>query len=57
MKLLLDTQLLLWAAAGSKRITPALRRLLMDARHELLFSAASMWEVAIPSIDSSWRRR
>lgn len=47
MKLLLDTQVLLWAASGSKRITPALRRLLMDARHELLFSAASMWEVAI----------
>jgi PIN domain nuclease of toxin-antitoxin system len=47
VKLLLDTQLLLWAAGGSKRITPPLRRLLMDARHELWFSAASLWEVAI----------
>jgi PIN domain nuclease of toxin-antitoxin system len=47
MKLLLDTQLLLWAASEPGRLTPATRRLLEDPRHELLFSAASIWEVSI----------
>lgn len=47
MKYLLDTQLLLWAAAEPTRLRPATRRLLRDDAHELLFSAASIWEVAI----------
>ena len=47
MKLLLDTHLLLWAAADSKRLTQAGRRLIEDAENELLFSAASLWEVMI----------
>lgn len=47
MKLLLDTQLLLWAASEPSRLRPATRRLLDDPRHELLFSAASLWEVTI----------
>jgi PIN domain nuclease of toxin-antitoxin system len=47
MKLLLDTQLLLWAASEPGRLTPATRRLLEDPRHALLFSAASIWEVSI----------
>ena len=47
MKLLLDTHLLLWAAAEPTRLSAAARALLKDARNELLFSAASLWEVAI----------
>lgn len=47
MKLLLDTQLLLWAAGEPQRLSTATRRLLADARHELWFSAASLWEVTI----------
>lgn len=47
MKLLLDTQVLLWAAGQPERLSPAARRLLSDPRHELLFSAASLWEIAI----------
>ena len=47
MKLLIDTQLLLWAAGQPKRLSPAARKLLLDPRHELLFSAASLWEIAI----------
>jgi PIN domain nuclease of toxin-antitoxin system len=47
VKYLLDTQLLLWAAAEPTRLRPATRRLLRDDAHELLFSAASIWEVAI----------
>jgi PIN domain nuclease of toxin-antitoxin system len=49
MKFLLDTQLLLWAAGQPRRLSTAARELLNDPRHELMFSAASLWEVAIKS--------
>ena len=49
MKFLLDTHLLLWAAGEPKRLSKAVRSLLEDADNELLFSAASLWEVAIKS--------
>lgn len=47
MKLLLDTHLLLWAAGQPERLSAAARRQLSDPKHELLFSAASLWEIAI----------
>lgn len=47
MKLLLDTQLLLWAAGQPERLSPAARKQLNDPKNELLFSAASLWQVAI----------
>ena len=47
MKLLLDTQILLWAAGHPKRLSTAARKLLDDPRNELLFSAVSLWEIAI----------
>jgi PIN domain nuclease of toxin-antitoxin system len=47
--LLLDTHLLLWAAGQPERLSEAARALLLDSRHELLFSAASIWEVTIKS--------
>lgn len=47
MKLLLDTQILLWAAGVPERLPAGARTLLNDARNELLFSAASLWEIAI----------
>lgn len=49
MKLLLDTQILLWAAGEPERLSVSARALLEDERHELVFSAASLWEVAIKS--------
>ena len=49
MKLLLDTHLLLWAAGEPKRLPKHIRTLLEDRDNELLFSAASLWEVAIKS--------
>ena len=49
MKLLLDTHLLLWAAGEPKRLPKDIRILLEDRDNELLFSAASLWEVAIKS--------
>jgi len=47
LKLLLDTHLLLWAAEGSDRLSGDVRAVLDDPANELLFSAASLWEVAI----------
>ena len=47
MKLLLDTHLLLWAAGRPDRLPAAARALLEDMANELLFSAASLWEIAI----------
>ncbi len=47
MKLLLDTHLLLWAASEPKRLSKAAHGLLEDVNNELLFSAASLWEIAI----------
>ena len=47
MKLLLDTQILLWAAGQPEHLSRAARKLLQDSDNELLFSAASLWEIAI----------
>jgi PIN domain nuclease of toxin-antitoxin system len=47
MKLLLDTHLLLWAAGEPRRLSKAARALIDNPDNELLFSAASLWEVAI----------
>lgn len=47
MKLLLDTHLLLWAAAEPQRLSHTAHALIDDAGNELLFSPASLWEIAI----------
>jgi PIN domain nuclease of toxin-antitoxin system len=47
VKLLLDTHLLLWVAGQPERLSTLARTLLADPRNELLFSAASLWEIAI----------
>lgn len=47
MRLLLDTHLLLWAAAGSANLSPDARDLIADPDNHLQFSAASLWEIAI----------
>jgi len=49
MKLLLDTHVLLWAAGEPNRLSHEIRELLGDPENELLFSAASMWEITIKS--------
>jgi PIN domain nuclease of toxin-antitoxin system len=46
---LLDTHLLLWAAARSARLPREARELLEDDDNEVYFSAASIWEIAIKS--------
>jgi PIN domain nuclease of toxin-antitoxin system len=47
VKLLLDTHLLLWAAGDPQRLPKAARVLIEDRENELLFSAASLWEITI----------
>ena len=47
MSLLLDTQVLLWAAGAQHRLPDTALALIEDPSTELLFSAASLWEVAI----------
>jgi PIN domain nuclease of toxin-antitoxin system len=47
MKFLLDTHLLLWAAGEPDRLSAKARRWIKDPENQLLFSAASLWEVAI----------
>lgn len=47
MKLLVDTHLLLWAAGLPERLSSSARTLLDDPDNELLFSAVSLWEIAI----------
>jgi len=44
---LLDTHVMLWWLHDSARLLPATRQLLANARHELIWSAASTWELAI----------
>ena len=45
MKILLDTQMLLWAAAD--KLPPKALRYIEDRANTLLFSPASLWEVVI----------
>jgi PIN domain nuclease of toxin-antitoxin system len=47
VKLLLDTHILLWAAGQPEKLPEAARRLLDDPENDPVFSAASMWEIAI----------
>ena len=49
MRLLLDTHLLLWAAARSARLPREARELLQDDSNDVYYSAASIWEIAIKS--------
>ena len=47
MKLLLDTHVLLWAAGAPQRLPPDARDLMSAPATELVYSAASLWEIAI----------
>jgi PIN domain nuclease of toxin-antitoxin system len=47
VKLLLDTHLLLWAAGNPERLSSEAVALIEDQSNELVYSAASLWEIAI----------
>jgi PIN domain nuclease of toxin-antitoxin system len=46
VRLLLDTHVLLWAVIEPRRLNVKIRALLENRDHEVLFSAASVWEMA-----------
>ena len=58
MKLLLDTHVLLWAAGLPERLPEDARALIEAPGTDPVFSAASLWEVAIKNglgrADSTW---
>ena len=47
MRILLDTHLLLWAMAASRKLPRTVRTQLLDPGNEVYYSAASLWEIAI----------
>ena len=47
MRLLLDTHILLWAAGEPERLSEAASSLVENADNEIVFSAVSLWEIAI----------
>lgn len=47
MRLLLDTHLLLWALAEPDRLAAKVRAAIEDPSNDVLFSSASIWEIAI----------
>lgn len=47
MRILLDTHILLWALGQPGKLPGTARALLEDCDNEVLFSAASIWEIAI----------
>jgi PIN domain nuclease of toxin-antitoxin system len=47
LKILLDTHVWLWMQAEPQKLGPLARQVVGDAGNELLFSAASVWEIAI----------
>jgi len=47
MKLLLDTHFLIWGAVEPERLSHAARALIEDLNNDLVFSAVSLWEIAI----------
>ena len=46
MKILLDTHVLLWYLLGDSRLTDRVREI-VDAKTDLHFSIASLWEISI----------
>lgn len=47
MKILLDTQMLIWATTWPELLPKKARKLISDEDNELFFSPASLWEVVI----------
>jgi PIN domain nuclease of toxin-antitoxin system len=47
MRLLLDTHVLLCALIEPTKLSPKTRAIIEDPEHDVLFSAASVWEMAI----------
>jgi len=49
MKYLIDTHILLWIAYNPDKLSEPAQKIIEDTDNQLLFSAVSMWEIAIKS--------
>lgn len=49
MRIILDTNVLIRALIEPNKLSPSARAILEDAEHEVFFSVASVWEIAIKS--------
>lgn len=49
MKIILDTQMIIWATFWPELLPVQARQLIADEDNEIYFSPASLWEVAIKS--------
>ncbi len=47
MRLLLDTQVLIWYLEGNQQLPRPSRHLIVDSRNEIYVSIASLWEIAV----------
>ena len=47
MRALLDTHVFLWWINDEPQLPPYIHKIIADGKNELLFSAASCWEIAI----------
>jgi len=47
VKYLLDTHILLWAVEDNPKLSQKVRQIINDDDNDLLFSVASIWEIAI----------
>jgi len=50
VKYLVDTHLLIWSVANSGKMPETARAILEDVANECVFSAASIWEIALKHI-------
>jgi PIN domain nuclease of toxin-antitoxin system len=57
VRVLLDTHVLLWWLEDSPRVTALVRRTIEEPRNEVLWSAASTWELAIKISSAKLRLR
>jgi PIN domain nuclease of toxin-antitoxin system len=47
MRVLLDTHVLLWVLVAPEKLHPSARAIVEDTENDVMFSAASIWEIAI----------
>lgn len=47
MNLLLDTHIILWALDDNPKLSNQARELIMDAKNDIYYSSASVWETTI----------
>ena len=57
MKVLLDTHIILWFLANDSRLPDKAKQIILDERNEILYSTASVWEIAIKHMANPGKMR